>query len=117
MAQNQQLKLIERQARWIKERRDNNIVPLNYDKYVADIETNRERSKEFESLSKYQNNLKFSSHIKEQELTKMDSVLSEKRSRWHESLSQDIYVEEAVHVLEDLKLNNIKREKLANIKD
>lgn len=117
MSENEQLKLIEKQAQWIKERRDNNIVPLNYDKYVADIETNRELSKQFEALREYQNNLKFSSHIKEQELKKMDSVLSEKRSRWHESLSQDIYVEEAVNVLEDLKLNNIKREKLANIKD
>lgn len=117
MSENEQLKLIEKQAQWIKERRDNNIVPLNYDKYVADIETNRKLSKQFEALSEYQNNLKFSSHIKEQELKKMDSVLSEKRSRWHESLSQDIYVEEAVNVLEDLKLNNIKREKLANIKD
>lgn len=117
MSENEQLKLIEKQAKWIKERRDNNIVPLNYDEYVADIEKNRKLSKQFEALSEYQNNLKFSSHIKEQELKKMDSVLSEKRSRWHESLSQDIYVEEAVNVLEDLKLNNIKREKLANIKD
>lgn len=117
MAQNQQLKLIEQQARWIKERRDNSIVPLNYDSYVADIERNRERSKQFEALSDYQNNLRFSSHIKEQEEKRMDSDLTEKRNRWHKNLSQDVYVEEAVHVLEDLKLNNIKREKLANIKD
>lgn len=117
MAQNEQLKLIEEQARWIKERRENTTVPLNYEKYIADIQRNRERNKQFESLSEYQNNLSFSSHINEQQEKRMDSVLAEKRSRWHKNLSQDVYVEEAVHVLEDLKLNNIKRENVAKIKD
>jgi carboxyl-terminal processing protease len=28
-----------------------------------------------------------------------DSILKEKRDRWHESLSKDIYVEEALNVL------------------
>ena len=117
MAQNEQLKLIEEQARWIKERRENTTVPLNYEKYIADIQRNRERNKQFEALSEYQNNLSFSSHINEQQEKRMDSVLAEKRSRWHKNLSQDVYVEEAVHVLEDLKLNNIKRENVAKIKD
>jgi carboxyl-terminal processing protease len=117
MAQNQQLKLIEEQARWIRERRDNTIVPLNYEKYIADIERNRERNKEFEALSKYQNNLKFSSHIREQEEKRMDADLAEKRTRWHKNLSQDVYVEEAIHVLEDLKHNKIKRENVAKLKD
>lgn len=117
IAASEQLNLIDQHARWIKERRDNNVVPLNYEKYLADIEQNREKSKEFDSITEYENNLGFSSHIKEQELKKLDSILSEKRSRWHKNLSHDIYVEEAVNVLEDLKMNNIKREKLANIKD
>ena len=117
MAQNEQLKLIEEQARWIKERRENTTVPLNYEKYIADIQRNRERNKQFEALSEYQNNLSFSSHINEQQEKRMDSVLAEKRSRWHKNLSQDVYVEEAVHVLEDLKLNNIKRENVAKLKD
>jgi len=117
MATNEQLKLIEQQARWIKERRDNNIVPLNFDKYVADIEKTRARNKEFEALSKYENNLRFSSHNNELEMINLDEVLGEKRTRWHKSLSQDVYVEEAVHVLEDLKLAKLKKEKLANLKD
>ncbi|WP_339611441.1 carboxy terminal-processing peptidase [uncultured Planktosalinus sp.] len=117
IAASEQLKLIDEQARWIKERRDNNVVPLNYEKYIADIENNRKRSEQYDSITEYENNLGFRSHIKEQELKKLDSILSEKRSRWHKNLSHDIYVEEAVNVLEDLKLNNIKREKLANIKD
>ncbi len=117
MADNDQLKTIEKQARWIKERRDNNVVPLNYEAYIADIEKNKEKSKEFESLAEYDNKLKFSSHIKESDMKALDSTLAEKRNRWHKSLSEDVYVEEAVHVLEDLKINNIKKGKVANIKD
>ncbi|MEX0998156.1 MAG: carboxy terminal-processing peptidase [Flavobacteriaceae bacterium] len=117
MAVNEQLKLIEEQARWIKERRDNNLVPLNYDQYIADIEKNKERSKTFDAISEYQNDLKFSSHVKETELKRLDTILNEKRIRWHKNLSQDIYVEEAVHVLEDLKMSKTKIEKLAKLKD
>lgn len=117
IAANEHLKLIEEQAKWIKERRDNNLVPLNYEAYIADIEKNRERSKTFEAISEYQNNLKFSSHIQEVEMKKMDSILSEKRSRWHKNLSKDLYVEEAVFVLEDLKMSKTKIEKLAKLKD
>ena len=50
-------------------------------------------------------------------MMKQDTTLREKRKRWHKSLSKDIYVEEAVNVLEDLKLNNIKAGKLAKIKN
>ena len=32
-----------------------------------------------------------------------DASLKEKRERWHESLSKDIYVEEALNVLDDLQ--------------
>ena len=33
-----------------------------------------------------------------------DSVLRLNRKRWHESLSKDVYMEEAINVLEDLIL-------------
>ena len=33
-----------------------------------------------------------------------DTILKEKRERWHKSLSQDVYVDEAINVLQDLKM-------------
>ncbi|MNE91131.1 hypothetical protein D3C80_1887080 [compost metagenome] len=50
-----------------------------------------------------------------------DATLKEKRERWHEALAKDIYVEEALNVLDDLQAtavvkknvsNNLKKEKL-----
>jgi carboxyl-terminal processing protease len=36
-----------------------------------------------------------------------DATLKEKRERWHEQLAKDIYVEEALNVLEDLQSKTI----------
>jgi len=117
MAASEQLKLIEKNARWIKERRDNNTVSLNYDEYLAEIEKNKEKAKKFEAISKYETNISYSSLLYEEQLKKSDNSLLEKRNRWHKALSQDVYVEEAVHILEDLKATNIKNRKVANLKD
>ena len=42
-----------------------------------------------------------------------DTVLKEKRSRWHESLSRDVYIEEALNVLNDLKMTYAIKNKVA----
>ncbi|SDX48002.1 carboxy terminal-processing peptidase [Aequorivita viscosa] len=114
MAQNEQLKLIDDNAKWIKMRRDEKEVNLNFDAYYADVERRKEETKRFDSIDKYSNQLKFESLPYEIELMAEDSTLLEKRKRWHKNLGKDIYVEEAIHVLEDLKLTNIK---VADVKD
>ncbi len=117
MAQNEQLKLIDENAKWIKEKRDEKVVNLNFDAYSAEIEQRKLETKRFESIDEYDNHLNFQSLPYEIALMKQDTTLSAKRKRWHKNLSKDIYVEEAVHVLEDLKLNNIKAGKVADIKN
>ncbi len=116
MAKSEQLMLIEENARWIKERRDETVVDLNYNNYKTDIDNRIDETKKFEAISEYDNKLSYESLPYEIKLMKQDSTLSEKRKRWHKSLSKDIYVEEAVNVLEDLKLSNIRRGKVADIK-
>ncbi|MGA9325860.1 MAG: carboxy terminal-processing peptidase, partial [Salegentibacter sp.] len=64
-------------------------------------------AKRFDSLKDYKTNLTYTSLPYEEEMFKTDTVLQEKRERWHESLSRDVYMEEAVHVLSDMKMNNI----------
>ncbi|MCW8980954.1 MAG: carboxy terminal-processing peptidase [Altibacter sp.] len=117
MAKSEQLALIEQNARWIKTKRDEMEVSLNYDAYAAEIEKRKEESKKFDTIDNYDNKLSYRSLPYEIELMRQDTTLREKRKRWHKNLAKDIYVEEAVHVLEDLKLNNIKKGKMANIKN
>lgn len=117
MAQNQQLQLIDDNAKWIKKRRDDNEVTLNFDAYTAEIERRKEETQRFDSIDKYDNHLKFESLPYEMALMKEDTTLLDKRNRWHKNLGKDIYVEEAVHVLGDLKLSNLKADKVADAKN
>jgi carboxyl-terminal processing protease len=117
MAKSEQLKLIEENARYIKERRDEMEVNLNFEAYSAEIAKRKEETKKFDVVDKYDNKMSYKSLGNEIALMKQDTTLREKRKRWHNNLSKDIYVEEAVNVLQDLKLNNIKAGKVANIKN
>ncbi|MFT6995687.1 MAG: carboxyl-terminal processing protease [Maribacter sp.] len=114
MEGNPQIKLIEENAKWLKAEQDETDISLNYKTYKEEQEKDREHSDFYKKLSDYDSKLTFESLKYEQELFTKDSVLREKRDRWHKNLAKDVYVEEAVNVLEDLKMNNIRNTKLAS---
>lgn len=116
MEDNPQIKLIEENARWIKSSQDATFVSLRYADYKKELEENREKNKYFKKISDYDSRLSFESLKYEQQLFTKDSVLREKRDRWHKDLAKDVYVEEAVNVLQDLKMNNLKNARLASVK-
>jgi len=108
VAQNPQFILIDKNAKWLKEGRDDTTVFLKFSEYKKDIEKREDESKEFSPIYNYQNNLSFSSPMYELPLLDKDEVLAEKRKVWHKNLSKDIYVEEALNVLAELKVKNYK---------
>nr|WP_299387716.1 carboxy terminal-processing peptidase [Allomuricauda sp.] len=118
MENNPQIKLIEENAKWLKEQQDETIVSLNYNAFKVKEEEAQKRSAHFKNLREYDSKLTFESLKYETELFTQDPVLREKRDRWHKNLARDIYVEEAINVLKDLRLNNIKssERKLASVK-
>ena len=115
MENNTQLKLIEENAKWIKTQMDENIYSLNYKKYKAELKADEEKAKEYDAISEYKTNLTFESLPYETSLFEKDTVLKEKRDRWHKSLSKDVYLEEALNVIDDLKMT-YEIKKVATIK-
>jgi carboxyl-terminal processing protease len=117
MSNNNQLKLIEENAKWVKNQIDETEFSLNYNTYKQQIELNEEEAKRFDAISKYKTNLTFLPTSFEKQLFESDTTsLKDKRERWYKNLSKDVYVEEAVNVLEDLKMAySIK--KVAKVKD
>jgi len=116
MAKSEQLQLIDKNAQWIKKIRDRNVFSLNYEEYKNNLAKNEEESEKFDKIVDYKTNLKFKSLPYELDLIENDTILKEKRKRWHTSLSKDVYVEEALNVLHDLKTSfGIK--KVATVKD
>ena len=106
VANNQQFSLIEQNAKWLDERNNEYDYSLSLIKFKSQRATLEETAKKYKSLSKYANNLKFNSLPYENEIMKTDLSLKDKREDWHKNLSKDIYVEEAVNVLDDLQIKN-----------
>lgn len=100
---NNQFKLIQENAKWIDDRSKEDIISLNFDKFKEEQKKLEETSKKYKVLKKYNNSLVFKSLPNEIEAMKNDVTLKEKRERWHENLSKDIYIEEAINVLGDLQ--------------
>ncbi len=104
---NQQFKLIDDNAKWLDRRKDDNVYSLNIDKFKKEIAAVEMESKKYKAISDYKNTLVFKSLPEELLQIEKDSVLKEKRVRWHESLSKDVYVEEALRILGDLKTKKV----------
>jgi carboxyl-terminal processing protease len=118
MAKNEQLKLIDENAKWVKKIRDREQFPLNYEAYKASLDVSDKETKHFEELSNYQTNLTFESLSQEMKLMEQDSILREKRELWHKNLSKDVYIEEAINVLNDMKMTyGIKNKVTASVKN
>ncbi len=117
IAQNNQLKLIEQNAMYIKARRDQMDVTLNLTAYSKQIDENKEAVKKFDSLDTYDNKLSYRSLADELVLMREDTTLVEKRKRWHKNLTKDVYVEEAISVLQDLKQASIKNGNTLKLKN
>ena len=119
---NSQFQLIEENAKWIDSRSEENVYSLNIDKFKSAQNQIEEQAKKYKPITNYKNTLLFTSLPNEIEAMKNDISLKEKRESWHEALSKDIYVEEALNVLDDLQAKaiskkgipvKIKRDKLA----
>ena len=66
------------------------------------IDKNEEQSKKFKAIADYKSELKFASTASDEAKVKGNEDLKLRRDRWHENLQKDVYIDEAVKVLEDL---------------
>ncbi len=117
ISKSEQLKLINDYAKWLKDRREDTEWDLSYEGYKNRVLKSEEETKRFDAIDDYASNLTYKSLPYELKLFENDTVLKDKRERWHKSLASDVYVEEAINVLQDLKINNIRKSKIAAIKD
>ena len=96
--------IIDDNAKWLKQGRDNTLVNLNYEGYKQELEERIEESKSYEDIALYESQLVFTSPKYELPIMARDSVLSKKREIWHKNLKKDIYMEEALTVLSELEI-------------
>lgn len=101
---NKYFKLIDENAKWLKSSQDESLVYLNIEDYKNDLESHKNESLKYKEIGEYTSNLTFTSPFYEKPLLETDKDLAEKREAWHTNLKKDIYVEEALNVLSELKI-------------
>ncbi len=96
--------MINENAKWLKKNQDDTLAHLNYNGYKNDIDQREKEAKKFDSIRKYTTNLTYNSPLYEKPLLKTNKDLADKRNAWHKNLKKDIYMQEALNVLGELKL-------------
>jgi carboxyl-terminal processing protease len=117
IASNSYMMLIDEQAQWIKSQQDDDIYSLNYEDYSKERKLRIEETAKYDQLDDFRSSFTLQAPKLDIPELEKDADLKERRLRWEEGLEKDIYLFEAVNVLEDLILPANKTNKLAQIKE
>lgn len=107
--QNPDFTLINNYAKWLKKRQEDTTYSLNYKQFTKDSKKHLKSGEQFKSVFKFKSDLKFVSPKSELPLIKSAVINKDKRMAWHQSLSKDIYVNEALNVLSQLRMRNLNQ--------
>ena len=105
--QNKLINNIYDRAQWIRNHQNLKNVPLNIVEYKKYQKNQKQKASQFDNISKYQNELSFNLLKAEKPFLNANRELFEARAKWHESLSKDIFIDQAVNAL-NLIDNTIK---------
>ena len=107
LAENPMVNLILEQGEWIKLKQNDYDFRLDYNGYINKRDNDKKYSKRFDILNDFESELSFTWLWENLGEKKSDDVLI-RRERWLKGLKKDIFLDEAVNVLNDLKQTNIK---------
>ena len=100
--------LIDQNAKWFSERRKNKSYSLNYNTFKNEQNNNKLKLKKFDRIKDYNNNLNFNLLSDQSSKIKDSEEYKENRKRWHNRLKSDIYINESINVLLNLKTKKIE---------
>ena len=95
--------LLQESALWREKLDKEEKTTLNLTKFMALMKDRKELIKKFKSLSKYDNQLRFTLHSDEENRTKKDEAFKQKSESWIKNLRKDIYLKEAINVISEIK--------------
>jgi len=114
ISKNEFFNIIDEQAKWVKEQREDNIVSLNYDTYKMDMDNTKKESEKFKKIDDFKSNFRFEWLKDNLPGEKLPEEIVERRNKWIDNLKKDLYVDEAINILSDLSsfyLNRLSLQK------
>lgn len=104
LASNANYQLIQESAKWKEALDKEKTINLNQGKFFAVMKDRKNQIKKFEALDKINNGLNFMLSPNEIERSKNDEVFRKKSENWVKNLKRDIYLQEAVNVISEIKV-------------
>lgn len=108
---------IEKQAQWVAAQQKDYEYFLDYSSFARDQKEGQEKSKEFDIVGEFDSNLNFKWLPEAGVTVPQNEDYIEKRKRWIESLDKDLYVNEAINILDDMSLSLNKYNRVSQNKN
>ena len=99
------IKLILEQGQWIRLKQNDFNYNLGYNEFINERDSDEAYSKKFKVLEDFDSGLSIKWLPDSFEIIESSEDLKTRRNRWVNSLSKDMYIEEAVNILNDLNQN------------
>lgn len=100
---NANYRLLQESTEWKNKLENEKSITLNENKFDALMKKRKEELKIFKPLENYDNKLSFIINPNEVAREKTDSLFAKKTKAWTKNLSRDFYLDEAVHVVSEMK--------------
>ena len=111
LAKNPMINLIHEQGEWIRLKQNDYNFHLNYISYINKRDNDKKYSERFDVLNEFESKLSFIWLEENMGIDKSNDILI-RRDRWLKGLKKDIFLDEAVNVLNDLKKDDTKLSQL-----
>lgn len=103
LSHNTNYQLLQQSAEWKEALDKETSVTLNQAKFDEVMKRRKEQIKRFEALDALKTGLKFTLHPDELAREAKDEAFKKKTDNWIKNLQRDIYLDEAVNVISDIK--------------
>lgn len=100
---NEKFQLVKEQAKRIKKIREENVMSLNYKVFQAEQKKFRQETKKFDAIYSDTNAVFVKPLKADWQFIEKDTVKLEIAKKWHKSLRKDIYLQEAIRVVEEIE--------------
>ncbi len=103
VSKDERFKLLEEQARRIKRLRDESVQSLNYAQYSKRQKELKQEAKKFDHIYSDTNAVVVMPLKADMQFIEKDTVKMDIAKKWHKSLRKDIYLQEAIRVVEEIE--------------
>lgn len=103
IAQSDKFRIIEENAQWQKQKKDRKNIRLTIEEFAKNQQLEDQHSQKLNALSQTPTGIQFTAMPDDAEQMKTNEDLKLRRTRWFDTLKNDLYVEEAVKVLLDMQ--------------